>query len=42
MVNDLYETDLDRFNDKYLRYGDEILGSKNDDYIYSRDGDDFV
>ena len=42
MVNDLYETDLDRFNDKYLRYGDEILGSNNDDYINSRECDDFV
>ena len=42
MASDLHETDLDRFNDKYLRYNDEILASTNDDYINSRDGDDFV
>jgi Ca2+-binding RTX toxin-like protein len=41
-ISDLSETDLDRFNDKYLRYNDEIIASKNNDYINSRDGDDFV
>ena len=41
-ISDLSETDLDRFNDKYLRYNDEIIASKNDDYINSRDGDDFI
>ena len=41
-VRDLSETNLDRFNEKYLRYNDEILASKNNDYINSRDGDDFV
>ena len=41
-TSDLNETDLDLFNEKYLKYGDEILASRNDDYINSRDGDDFV
>ena len=41
-LNDFGDTDLERFNSKYLRQDDTIIGSKNDDRIYSRDGDDYI
>jgi len=41
-LNDLSDNNLERFNSKYLKHDDTIIGSKNNDRICSRDGDDFI
>ena len=41
-LDDFGNSDLDRFNAKYLKYDDEIIASSNNDRIDARKGDDYV